>query len=66
MFRTLLNILLALIFYTANAYSQDKNYARSVIDTLCSPSMHGRGYVKKGDGVAARFLKNEFIQYVME
>lgn len=35
-------------------------YARSIIDTLASPAMHGRGYVNKGDKVAATWIGNEF------
>ncbi len=37
-------------------------FARTVIDTLASPSMHGRGYVNKGDSLAADYLKKEFIR----
>jgi aminopeptidase YwaD len=35
-------------------------YARSIIDTLASPAMHGRGYVNKGDKIAATWISNEF------
>ncbi len=56
-FRTFL--LSVLSFKTAT--SQDLEYARRVIDSLCSPAMHGRGYVHKGDRIAARFIRNEFI-----
>ena len=41
-------------------HSQDKNYARSIIDTLASPSMHGRGYVNNGDKIASTFINGEF------
>ncbi len=35
-------------------------YARMVVDTLSSPSMHGRGYVKEGHRKAASFIAAEF------
>ncbi|MBC8147258.1 MAG: M28 family peptidase [Bacteroidetes bacterium] len=56
------NIILsvALFFSSFVAQSQDIEYARSIIDTLCSLSMHGRGYVNYGDKIAAKFIKNEF------
>lgn len=63
MFRTLLNLMLAFLFCLGKVYSQDMTYARSVMDTLCSPFMHGRGYVSKGDGIAAKYLRNEFSKH---
>lgn len=35
-------------------------YARKIVDTLASPSMHGRGYVKNGDKIAAKYIAEEF------
>jgi hypothetical protein len=35
-------------------------YAHQVVDTLASPSMHGRGYILKGDSLAADYLRKEF------
>ena len=40
--------------------AQQLDYARTVIDTLCSPTMHGRGYVDQGDKLAAQFIAEEF------
>ncbi|MEM7659313.1 MAG: M28 family peptidase [Bacteroidota bacterium] len=34
--------------------------ARAVVDTLCSPTMGGRGYVEEGHLRAATYLANEF------
>ncbi len=39
--------------------SQNIDYAKKVIDTLCSPSMHGRGYVNSGDKIAANYIISE-------
>lgn len=34
--------------------------AKRITEVLCSPSFHGRGYVKNGDNIAAEFLADEF------
>lgn len=54
----LLPVILILLAQTVAA--QDLNYARSLIDTLAAPGMHGRGYVAEGDKIAAQFLSAEF------
>ncbi|MEY4603988.1 MAG: hypothetical protein RIT43_1280 [Bacteroidota bacterium] len=36
------------------------DYVRSVTEYLCSPQLHGRGYVQKGDSLAADFISREF------
>ena len=33
---------------------------RRITKTLCSPAFHGRGYVNKGDSIAADFIASEF------
>jgi aminopeptidase YwaD len=47
-----------------NLYSQNHGevyqYARQIVDTLASPSMHGRGYVKDGDKIAANYMEGQF------
>lgn len=49
---------------TSSIFSQEVyNYARSIVDTLASQSMHGRGYVNGGDSIAAVYLKNEFKKF---
>ncbi len=57
--KRILLILLSVSLLTA-AYAQDKEYATSVVDTLTSPSMHGRGYVNNGNRIAADFIRKEF------
>ena len=54
--------LIAFLFGLAtNAKAQ--NYAwRKAIDTLCSPTMHGRGYTNNGAEKAANYLKAELIE----
>ena len=41
-------------------FGQDIEYARKNISILASEKMHGRGYVKKGDRKAAKFIRKEF------
>lgn len=39
---------------------------RRIVQTLCSEEFHGRGYVNKGDSIAADFLANEFQKLGVE
>lgn len=41
-------------------FSQQAGYAREIVDTLASPAFKGRGYVGKGDSLAADFVMGEF------
>ncbi len=43
-----------------NTFAQDRNQAEIVIDILCSDSFAGRGYLQKGDEIAANFIRTEF------
>lgn len=56
--RFLLLLLAVLLYFPLQA--QDISYAKKIIDTLCSSSMHGRGYVNNGDRIAAGFIRDEF------
>jgi len=60
----LLFTLLVLAQWTLALQAQEtsaiKTYARRIVDTLSSPSMHGRGYVSKGDRIAAAHIAKEF------
>ena len=39
---------------------------KRITEELCSPEFHGRGYVHKGDSIAAVFLKKEFEKIGVE
>ena len=56
-------ILILLYLLPLYLYSQDIKYARKVVDTLTSKSMHGRGYVNKGDKIAADYISNQFKEF---
>ncbi|RYF86408.1 MAG: M28 family peptidase, partial [Chitinophagaceae bacterium] len=42
------------------ALAQDMSRVKANLDSLCSPRMHGRGYVNYGDRHAAAFISKEF------
>lgn len=46
-----------LIGFASNAQIEE---VRRITETLCSPEFHGRGYVNKGDSIAADYLVSEF------
>ncbi len=48
-----------LICCAFNAAAQIEE-VRRITQRLCSPEMHGRGYVNMGDSIAAAFIANEF------
>jgi aminopeptidase YwaD len=58
--RTLVLFISLLVIYSQVGFSQDKAYAKEIIQTLCSEPMKGRGYVEGGDKKAAEFLAGEF------
>jgi aminopeptidase YwaD len=54
-------LLIAIAFCVgSNAFSQNLEYAKTVVDILCSDELAGRGYVKDGGKKAADFIKSEF------
>ncbi len=63
--RKLFPLFLFTIFSVFN-FAQDVKYARNLIDSLCSPHMHGRGYVNNGQAIAAAFIAKEFVNDSLE
>ena len=59
---SIIYLIILLLFFRSNIHGQDISYAKSVINTLCTSHMHGRGYVKNGDGKAAGFIQREFAR----
>lgn len=55
-----IGLLLCLLLLSGFVRSQDIEYAKSIVSTLASPEMKGRGYVQNGDQLAAQFIKMEF------
>lgn len=58
--KKLVLIISCLCFLVPGSFGQYKPYAKQVVEKLCSAQLHGRGYVKKGDKKAAKYLGNEF------
>lgn len=61
--RVVVAFAIGLLGSTHPVHAQDTAYARSVINTLCSPEMHGRGYVLMGETKAATYIANEFRRH---
>lgn len=58
-----LTLFLCFISFSNNVNAQDKVYALNCVKTLSSPEYHGRGFVKKGDKKAAKFIQNELKKW---
>ncbi len=62
-------LFLFFLFVFFSVFSQETNrtgvypYARMIVDTLASESMHGRGYVNEGDKKAADLISNEYKKF---
>lgn len=50
---------LVILLLTITVFSQNADYTREVVTRLCSPEFFGRGYVDKGDSLAADFIAAE-------
>ncbi len=57
------SLILIICFSSVNGFSQDKKYARYLIDTLASPGMSGRGYVNNANRIASEFIAGEMQQH---
>lgn len=51
--------LFTLCFQLYFVCSQNLSYTRSIVDTLCHPNMHGRGYVNEGEEKAALYIAGQ-------
>ena len=54
-----MRLLLLSFLLTFSVFGQDQ-LTKTYIETLCSPSFHGRGYVNGGDSIAADFIAKSF------
>lgn len=57
--------LLLIVFSSilTSGFAQDMEYAREMLNLLCSDDMAGRGYVEDGDNAAAFFIEEEFKRH---
>ena len=54
-----LTVSLCLCLLSFFSFAQDMNYTKKLIEKLSSKEFHGRGYVNKGDSIAAAYLSQE-------
>lgn len=54
------HVFCGILFSISPLFSQNRADAKKIIDTLASPSMHGRGYVAGGDKIAAAYISEQF------
>lgn len=52
--------LLFSLFFTLTCFSQQKSYAKKVVDTLTSEYFAGRGVINNGEKKAANYIASEF------
>lgn len=60
--KQVLFVIAIVILNKMHVFAQDMNRVSSTIARLASPAMHGRGYVQKGDRLAAEYLAEQFRQ----
>lgn len=56
-------IIFLLALWVQFGHAQDMEYAREVLNELCSDALAGRGYVEDGDNAAAYFIEEEFKRH---
>lgn len=61
-------IALFIIIFSAFAFTQaqDTSQVRQYINDLSSKEMHGRGYAYNGDGIAAKYISEQFMKMGLE
>ena len=52
--------LVSFLMLAQQAFAQNMEYAREVLNELCSDDYAGRGYVEDGDNAAAYYIEQEF------
>ncbi|GAB4300392.1 MAG: M28 family peptidase [Marinilabiliales bacterium] len=52
-----------MLVFIINLYSQDIDYAKTVINDLSSKKFHGRAYTHNGALKAAKYIRNELIKW---
>jgi hypothetical protein len=57
-----MRLILSFILLSSFSTFAQKEYAKRIMDTLCSPHFDGRGYVNQGDVRAADFIVNEITE----
>lgn len=58
-----MTLFLAFLIISSFSYSQDLEYAKSVVKKLASPEFQGRGYTANGNFLAAEFISGEYKRF---
>lgn len=58
--RRLVTLTFFTLLFAVNLYSQNKTYANKIIEELSSEAFSGRGYIKNGDILSARYVSEKF------
>lgn len=53
-------------FFSLTVYCQDIDYARTILDTLCSEHFDGRGFYNQGEKRSAEFIENEYKKFGLQ
>ncbi len=62
--KRLFSLLFAIIIFAFNSvFSQNLDYTKEVLEKICSPEFFGRGYVNKGDSLAADYLASQMTRW---
>lgn len=61
-----LALLLVFLLSIKTGFSQNVVFAQQIIDTLSSESFHGRGYVNKGDLLAAKYIAGYYKSFGLD
>lgn len=59
----IVRLLVVLCLFSSTCLHAQEDYAREVIEQLCSPDFHGRGYVQDGDKVAADYIVDQLKDF---
>ncbi len=60
-------LLAAFIIIAGNfGFSQNLKYTKEVLEQLCSPEFFGRGYVNRGDSLAADYIASEMFKWQLK
>lgn len=55
--------LIGRLWISGAAFSQDIEFVKQHVKILSSEAYYGRGYINKGDAIAAQYLANEFARF---
>ncbi len=61
-----LTLVISICFLVIVTFSQNVEYAREIVKKLASEDFHGRGYVKRGDWKAAKYIGAKFLENELE